>query len=401
MTSRKDLTAGQNFVLEQQDVHLVMIPNQVPNGVTIDTSVFLLDKNNKVSSDNDFIFFNQPSRLDQGIELDCNNHRMTIHLNRVGSTVEKIVFTSTISQGSHKGQSFRQLNKVTVLVKDFLSGIEIAAFTLDTTTFSETALILGELYRHQGKWKFRAVGAGFVGGLGPLAKNYGVDVGEGESANQASAPPISNSKPSMKPINLSKITLDKKGQAISLEKKPQGQLGKIHINLNWNSTPVKSAGLFSRKASGIDLDLGCMFEFHDGSIGGVQALGDRYGNLYNPPYIELDQDDRSGTSISGENLVINGDHWHLFRRILVFTFIYEGVPNWSHVDAKITIKNSDQSEIEVRLDSHRNDQTMCAIAMLENNNNQVVITKLTEYFDGHQAMDIAYGWGLKYSAGTK
>lgn len=178
---------------------------------------------------------------------------------------------------------------------------------------------------------FRAIGAGFVGGLEPLAKSYGVEVGEGESAA-----PQPVEKSAVKPVNLSKITLEKKGQSISLEKKPQGQLGKILINLNWNATPLKSAGFFSKTAAGIDLDLACLYQFQDGTVGGVQALGNRYGNLLQPPYIQLDQDDRSGASLTGENLMINGDYWHLFKRILVFTFIYKGVPNWAHVDARIT-----------------------------------------------------------------
>jgi tellurite resistance protein TerA len=67
----------------------------------------------------------------------------------------------------------------------------------------------------------------------------------------------------------------------------------------------------------------------------------------------------------------------------------------------ITIKNSGQADIEVRLDSHRNDQMMCAIAMLENIENRVVITKLVDYFNGHRSLDAAYGWGLNYAAGSK
>jgi tellurite resistance protein TerA len=397
MSLRKNLIAGQNFVLEHRDLHILIIPDSMPPDLALDTSAFLLNDKDKVSSDNDFVFFNQPSRLDQGVELDCAQHKLSLHLDRASPAVNKIVFASTIFQGNSKGQSFKNFKGMTVLVKDFLSGIELAAFAIDTSAFSETALIFAELYRHQGNWKFRAVGSGFVGGLEPLAKHYGVDVGESEDASPQPVPPPA----SPKPVNLSKVTLEKKGQSISLEKKPQGQLGKIHINLNWNSAPTKSPGLFSRAKAGIDLDLGCLFEFQDGTIGGVQALGNCFGNLQHPPYIELDQDDRSGTSITGENLAINGDHWHLFRRILVFAFIYDGIPNWSHADAKITLKNSDQSTIEVKLDSHRNDQTMCAIAMLENIENRVVITKLLEYFSGHQALDQAYGWGLKYTQGTK
>jgi tellurite resistance protein TerA len=198
---------------------------------------------------------------------------------------------------------------------------------------------------------------------------------------------------------LSKITLDKKGQSISLEKHQDG-LGEIVVNLNWNATPVKSLGLF-QKSSGIDLDLACLWELTDGTIGAVQALGGHFGDLRQFPFIELDQDDRSGQSVGGETLRINGQQWQVFRRILVFAFIYEGAPNWSHVDALITIKSKNQPDIEVRLDSHRNDQFMCAIAMLENINNQLRITKLVDYFSGHQQMDYAYGWGLNYVAGSK
>lgn len=397
MNARKDLVSGQNITLAHHDLHVMIIPAQMPSELALDTSAFLLNDKEKVGSDNDFVFFNQPSRLDQGIELDCNSHKLTLHLDRVGPQINKIVFTSTIFQGNLKGLAFRDVRKITVLVKDFLSGIELVSFALDTSSFSETALIFAELYRHQGNWKFRAIGAGFVGGLEPLAKHYGVDVGEGESSAQ---PPIQPASPP-KPINLSKVTLEKKGQSISLDKKPQGQLGKIHVNLNWNNTPTKSPGFFSRSKGGIDLDLGCLFEFQDGSIGGIQALGNCFGNFHQFPYIELDQDDRSGTSVTGENLAVNGDYWHLFRRVLIFAFIYEGIPNWSHADAVITIKNSGQADIEVRLDSHRNDQMMCAIAMLENIENRVVITKLVDYFNGHRSLDAAYGWGLNYATGSK
>lgn len=151
----------------------------------------------------------------------------------------------------------------------------------------------------------------------------------------------------------------------------------------------------------VELGLACLWEFNDGSIGAVQALGGHFCALHHFPFIELDQDDRSEQSVMGETLRINGQHWPMLKRVLIFTFIYDGVPNWSHVDAVITIKAKMQPDIEVRLDSHRNDQFMCAIAMLENINQQLRITKLVDYFSGHQAMDKAYGWGLNYVSGTK
>jgi len=399
MSNRVDLVAGQNCPLLSLSLHILINHSPLPQGMELDVSAFLLNAQGKVSTDEDFVFFNQPARTDQGVLLEPEQSRFTLHLDRTGSLVQKIALTITISDGVSKGQNFSLLKQVTVLVKDFLTGLELASFALDSTANKESALILAEIYRYQDKWKFRAVGQGFVGGLQPLAEHFGVGVSEGETT------PISsntNTAPTAK-LNLSKFTLEKQGQSISLNKQA-GDLSEILVNLNWNATPVKSLGFVRNKmveVTGIDLDLGCLWEFEQGEIGATQALGGHFGNFHQFPFIELDQDDRSGQSIGGETLRINGRYWQEFRRILIYTFIYEGVPNWSHVDAVITIKTKDQPDIEVRLDSYRDDQFLCAIAMLENINNQVKITKLIDYFSGHQQMDRAYGWGLNYVAGSK
>lgn len=396
MYNRIDLVAGQNCLLPETALHVMVFTGRKITGPELDMSAFLLTAQGKVSSDEDFVFYNQPVRADQGVELEPEQNRLTLHLERTRTSVQKIALTMTITDGQDRGQSFAELQQVTVLVKDFLTGIEIASFALDTSQNPETALILVEFYRHQDRWKLRAVGQGFIGGLQPLAEFYGVDISEGETNRPQ---PVAETAPQQK-LNLSKITLEKRGQSISLEKDREG-LGEILVNLNWNATPLKSPGLLGRKTEGIDLDLACLWEFQDGARGAVQALGGHFGNLQHFPYIELDQDDRSGRSIGGETLRINGKYWPDFSRVLIFAFIYEGVPNWSHVDAVITIKSKNQPEIEVRLDSHRNDQFMCAIAMLENDNGQLRITKLIDYFSGHQQMDQAYGWGLNYVAGSK
>ena len=398
MNNRIDLVAGQNCPLSTFSVHIVVSQGIHPQGMELDVSAFLLNAAGKVSTDDDFIFFNQPAREDQGILLEPELSRFTLHLERTSNTVQKIALALTITEGVSKGQNFSLLKNVTVLVKDFFTGIEIACFALDTSPNKETALILAEFYRHQDKWKFRAVGQGFVGGLQPLAEYFGVDISEGEGLSANTAPPATSAK-----LNLSKVTLEKKGQSISLDKQ-MGGLSEILVNLNWNATPVKSLGYSRNKVvaeTGIDLDLACLWEFDQGEIGATQALGGHFGNFHSFPFIELDQDDRSGQSIGGETLRINGRYWQEFRRILIYTFIYEGVPNWSHVDAVITIKAKDQPDIEIRLDSYRDDQFLCAIAMLENINNQVKITKLIDYFSSHQQMDNAYGWGLNYVAGSK
>jgi tellurite resistance protein TerA len=212
----------------------------------------------------------------------------------------------------------------------------------------------------------------------------------------AAAPP-----PPAKPIRLEKLTLDKKGSSISLEKKGQG-FEELVINLKWNQGGSGGKGFFGRLTSRkIDLDLGCLFKLRDGRAGAVQALGDSFGSLQQPPYVQLMGDDRSGASAAGEFLRINGRQWEQLERIVVFALIYEGAPNWAETDAVVTIQTPGQPTLEIRIDSHRNDQRMCALAMLENQGGNIKVTKLVEYFLDHRFLDQAYGFGLRWVAGSK
>ena len=207
-------------------------------------------------------------------------------------------------------------------------------------------------------------------------------------------------------VNLNKIELKKKGQTINLTKSTNNAIGEILVNLNWNQQSVaKSGGFFSSllgKPKGIDLDLGCLYELQNGQKGCVQALGNAFGLFEAAPFTKLDGDDRTGSSTDGENLRINGNKISEIKRIVVYAFIYEGVANWSQADGVVTLKYPAGPDIEVRLDEHRNGKIMCAIAMIENVNNETFkVERLVEYFQGHRDMDQAYGWGMNWQAGKK
>ena len=195
-----------------------------------------------------------------------------------------------------------------------------------------------------------------------------------------------------------------KGQKISLEKKVPTGLGEILINLNWNSQPIKQgflSGLFSG-GGGIDLDLGCLYELKNGKKGTVQALGNSFGSLSAPPYIALDGDDRTGANSDGENLRINGNRISEIKRILVYTFIYEGVANWQQADATVTIKYPGAEDIIVKMDSFNSTSRMCALALFENQNDQTFsVEKLIQFFKGHQDLDRAHNWGMQWTVGRK
>ena len=195
-----------------------------------------------------------------------------------------------------------------------------------------------------------------------------------------------------------------KGQKVSLEKKSSAGLGEILVNLNWNSKPAKQgllSGLFGGN-QGIDLDLGCLYELKNGQKGTVQALGKNVGSLNQAPYISLDGDDRTGSAVAGENLRINGNKLSEIKRILVYTFIYEGVANWQQADAIVTIKYPGAEDIVVKMDSYNSSNIMCGLALFENLDDQTFsVEKIVQFFNGHQALDEAFHWGMKWKAGRK
>lgn len=194
------------------------------------------------------------------------------------------------------------------------------------------------------------------------------------------------------------ITLEK-NQKISLQKK-SSSLGEILINLNWNSNGGFWASFMGRKS--VDLDLGCLFELKNGRKGVIQALGKHFGGLKEEPYISLDGDDRTGANTEGENLRINGDKISEIKRVLIFTYIYEGAPNWRDTDGVVTLKYPNAEDIIIKMDEYNSQQIMCALAMLENVNDETFsVQKLIQFFAGHEAMDRAFGWNLIWRVARK
>ncbi len=206
----------------------------------------------------------------------------------------------------------------------------------------------------------------------------------------------------------SKVTLKAKGDSFAI--KPKATTGDLLINLNWNQRPPqpeKKGGLFSKLLSGgagggaIDLDLGCLFEMSDGAKGAIQPLGKSFGNLDYPPYILHLGDDRTGAFSEGENMKINLSRIGDLRRVLIYTYIYEGVPNWAGTDGVVTVKVPGQPVLEVPMGSQTDKRPFCAIALLEMNGGNIEATRMVTFHQGHKECDEAYTWGLKWVAGSK
>ena len=236
--------------------------------------------------------------------------------------------------------------------------------------------------------------------------------------NKPTSPPPADSGPppsyaksapaSGRPVDLTKVTLTKNAPTVSLTKQGSAT-GQVRVNLNWNARPAGggSSGGFMGKLMGggskpLDLDLGCLYELTNGAAGVIQALGRAFGRLDEPPYIMLDGDDRSGTNVGGENLLINLNQLSQIRRILVFAYIYEGAPSWDQAQGVVTLHPASGPEIEIRLDEQASGARFCAIAMFENNGGDLSLRREVRYIQGSQSdVDRAYGFGLRWSAGSK
>lgn len=219
---------------------------------------------------------------------------------------------------------------------------------------------------------------------------------------------LSSSGPGRAPISLSKVTLTKSSPTVSLTK--QGSAGgKLHVNLNWTARPggqEQPKGFLKRIAAaastGIDLDLGCLFEMKNGQKGVIQALGNQFGSLDVPPYVFLDGDDRSGTNAGGENLYINLAHAGELRRVLVFACIYEGASAFDQAGGVVTLTPATGAPIEVRLDETAGTSRMCAVALIDNSSGDLVVRREVNYINGSQKqLDEAYGWGMNWTPGRK
>ena len=150
----------------------------------LDGSAFLLKSDGKVRGDSDFIFYNNLKSTDGSVvhtgdnttgEGDGDDERIEIDLTRVPADIDRISITVTIHDADARRQNFGMVSKAFIRCLNAEGEKEIARYDLSEDSSTETAMIFGEIYRYNGEWKFKAIGQGFNGGLGPLARSFGVN----------------------------------------------------------------------------------------------------------------------------------------------------------------------------------------------------------------------------------
>jgi tellurium resistance protein TerD len=151
----------------------------------LDASVFLLNDAGRVRSDADFIFYNNKNGANGAVvhqgdnltgEGSGDDEVVIVGLDQLSADIQKLSFAVTIHEADGRRQNFGMVSNAYIRVLNADGGTEIARYDLSEDASTETAMIFGDLYRHNGEWKFKAIGQGFAGGLGPLAQSLGVNI---------------------------------------------------------------------------------------------------------------------------------------------------------------------------------------------------------------------------------
>ncbi|WP_420877233.1 TerD family protein, partial [Streptomyces mutomycini] len=217
--------------------------------------------------------------------------------------------------------------------------------------------------------------------------------------------------PVVQAVRLTKVTLTKEAPSVSLSKQG-GTSGALRVNLNWEvRKQFKGWGAKLGRAvamhGDLDLDLCALYELADGSKGVVQALGNAYGSLRQPPYIHLDGDDRTGAVSAGENLTVNLDHKDRLRRVLIFVTVYEGARSFADLHATVTLQPQNGAAIDFSLDECTVPSTVCALALITSDGSDLTVQREARYLvpqrgvSPQRTIDAAYGWGMNWTPGRK
>ncbi|MFC5247117.1 TerD family protein [Streptomyces nigrescens] len=467
---------GSNVPVPAPAVRVELGWQAAPGAPDVDASALLL-VSGKVRDDADFVFYNQPAhasgavrhegkRPAGGAMTDC----LAVDLAAVEPAVDKVVLAA-----SADGGSFGSVPGLHIRVLDAAGGAELARFDSQDAG-AETAFVLGELYRRQGAWKFRAVGQGYDTGLAGLATDFGISVEEPAAPQPpapapapaapappppamapappmappppapaapmapppaAPAPPLPTGQPaaSVPPppgqpapapappaVRLTKVTLTKDAPAVSLTKQG-GTSGAMRVNLNWSAGSAgkrlgKKLGRKAMEAMGargallpqsgeLDLDLCALYQLTDGSAGVIHPLGNNFGALHAPPYIQLDGDDRTGAVAAGENMTINLDHQDRIKRVLIFVTVYAGARSFEGLSATVTLQPQHGAPVDFTLDACTVPSNVCALAMITNTGSELVVQREARYLvpdpgvSPQRTVDQAYGWGLDWSPARK
>lgn len=151
----------------------------------LDASIYMLKSNGKVGSDDDFIFYGNLQHKTKCIvhtgdnrtgEGDGDDEVIKVNLDKIPSDYTTLSIVVTIYDAENRFQNFGMVNNAYVRIVDEEKEEEIMKYDLSEDFSTETAIVVAELYKNNGEWKFKAVGSGYECGLDALCRRYGINV---------------------------------------------------------------------------------------------------------------------------------------------------------------------------------------------------------------------------------
>ena len=181
-----DLTKG-NPGLKKLMVGLGWDVNAFDSGADfdLDAAAFMLGDNGKCPTEKEFVFYGNLTHPSEALkhmgdnltgEGEGDDEQIFVDLSKIPSNVSKVAFTVTIYEAESRGQNFGQVSNSFIRIVDESTGQELIHYDLGEDFSIETAVVVGELYKYNGEWKFNAIGSGFQGGLAALCGHYGIEV---------------------------------------------------------------------------------------------------------------------------------------------------------------------------------------------------------------------------------
>lgn len=181
-----DLTKG-NPALKNIMVGLGWDVNSSDSGAyfDLDAAAFMCGADGRCPTEEEFIFYGNLEHKSNAVkhmgdnltgEGDGDDEEIQIDLTKIPDDIDKIAFTVTIYEAERRNQNFGQVSNAFIRILDRLTNKELIRYNLGEDFSIETAVVVGELYKNKGEWKFNAIGSGFQGGFSALCRNYGIEI---------------------------------------------------------------------------------------------------------------------------------------------------------------------------------------------------------------------------------
>ncbi|MDO3411612.1 TerD family protein [Saccharibacillus sp. CPCC 101409] len=348
---KADLTKNRNLTELKLDIEWTAGNAEME----IDGAAFLLSERGVCEQDEDFVFYGHPAHESGAVrhegKEDGRRERLTLVPASIPPEVSKIALTLTIYEGEENGHFFRDVSEISIRCTHGEGGEELLRYAFGADLDRETAIVVAEIYRHNGEWKFAAIGSGYNGGLAALCESYGLEVGDGEeeaepSGHSAPEPeaPVQPPQPSVVP-DASAVREPKPGSVdIAKPVASKVMLEKIELKKPGSVSIRKSSSALAslvwenpRK----DLDLYCFYVTKEGQCGKVYYK-DR-GSSQKAPYIELDKDARGAGE---ETIRIYRTDELKYVLFCAYSAVSNGFGSFKGMKARAVVDNGEGQSVE-------------------------------------------------------